>query len=229
MATLDDALTYARAQAQTDDNGLTDANGIIFANEALLDFRNQLISKGVDAGQIVEKYASFTSGSGVYAYPSDMWRLKTIALNYQDTTQSNYQVARQVDAANLPNSRSFQWLRANAQPNSPYFDDRGDVYEVFPTPSSSDNTTNAIYLLYYTEPTEFSATADTISYPESLDYRILGWRIAANYLRAKERFQEAQAFDLEYQKKVDKVSATLAQGSQQPIQPIPLQDAGWDY
>jgi len=54
MATLANTLSFARAQAQTDSNGLTDANGIEFANEALLDFHRRLIQAGVDASQLQE-------------------------------------------------------------------------------------------------------------------------------------------------------------------------------
>ena len=52
MATLENVGSFARAQAQTDSNGLTDTNLIIFANEGLLDFHRQLISHGVDASQL---------------------------------------------------------------------------------------------------------------------------------------------------------------------------------
>ena len=54
--TLSNVLAFARAQAQTDVNGLTDANGIIFANEALQDFHRRLVGAGVDASQIQESY-----------------------------------------------------------------------------------------------------------------------------------------------------------------------------
>jgi len=48
MATIADAITFARAQAQTNSDGLTDTNGIVFANEALLDYRRKLITSGVE-------------------------------------------------------------------------------------------------------------------------------------------------------------------------------------
>lgn len=227
MATLASVLEFARAQSQTDSNGLTDANGIVFANEALLDFRNQLISAGVDASQTQESYTSFTSGQGTYAYPSDMWRLKTISINYIDTNKSNYKTATQVDISNLPNNTSFQWIRANADTNAPYFDDRGNTFEIFPTPTSA--TVDAIYIFYFLEPSEFTATSDTIGYPDSLDYRILGWRIAANYVKAQGNQNLAADFNAEYQQKVAKIIATLSQGSQQPIQATVIQDAGWNY
>lgn len=227
MATVATLLNYARAQAQTDSNGLTDANGIIFANEALLDFHRSLIDKGVDASQLQEAYATLTAATGTYLYPTDMFFLKAIEVNYTDQTAGNYMVAHQVDASNLPGNTSFSWLRSNASQQDPSFDDRGDWFEVFPTPT----TTNAqgIRIIYFLKPTEYVATSDTISYPVSLDYRAIGWRVAANYKRSLLDFPTAQAFDAEYQKHLDQLTGTLARGSQQPIQATTIQDTGWQY
>ena len=78
MATLSNVLTFSRAQTQSDSNGLTDTNGLVFANEALLDFRRRLINKGVDASQLQEAYTSGTVDQGTYLYPTDMFFLKAI-------------------------------------------------------------------------------------------------------------------------------------------------------
>jgi len=237
MATLADVLTYSRAQAQTDANGLTNANGIIFANEALLDFRRQLISAGVDASQLQEAYRDGTANVGTYLYPTDMFWLKTIELNYANSSGGDYMPATQVDVANIPGNKSFGWLRANANTQTPYFDDRGDWYEIFPTPTSAHNISQIIRIFYFLKPTEYTATSDTISYPESLDYRTLGWRIAANYLYAtgattgsgRNVHLLGDTFNLKYQERVKQLIATLSRGSQQPIQATTLQISGFEF
>jgi len=225
--TLATVLSFVRTQCQTDSNGLTDANGIIFANEALLDLHRTLIMKGVDASQIQEAYADITANVGTYLYPSNMFFLKAIELNFTDQINNNYVPAQQVDSANLPGQTTFSWLRSNQDQQSPVFDDRGDWFEIFPTPTSGNS--QGIRILYFLSPTEFTATSDTIPYPNSLDYRILGWRIAANYKRSLLDFNSAQMFEQEYQTHLSQVSNTLARGVQTPTQATPIQDAGWRY
>lgn len=231
MATLSDALTFARTQAQTDSNGLTDASGIIWANEALVDFHRKLIAGGVDASQLQEAYRDGTVNTGTYLYPTDMFWLKAIELNYSDTIGQNYKTATQVDVSNIPGNQSFGWLRTNANPYTPYFDDRGDWYEIFPTPTSAHNVSQLIRIFYYLKPTEYTATTDTIAYPESLDYRILGWRIAASYLYSQGlgKVPQGDAFNLKYEERVKELIATLARGSQQPLQATPLQITGYEF
>src|SRR3990167_8750445 len=137
MATLSTILAFSRAQAQTDSNGLTDAKGIIFANEALVDFHRRLVKRGVDASQIQEAYiptiTAPASGDGsTFTYPDDCLALKTVEINYTDTNANNYIPATQVDVANLSGENSFSWMRLNQSTQFPKFDDRGDWYEVFP-------------------------------------------------------------------------------------------------
>lgn len=229
MATLANVLTYSRAQAQTDSNGLTDTNGIVFANEALLDFRRKLITAGVDASQLQESYRDGTAGTGTYLYPDDMFWLKAIELNYTDTDPDNYHTAQQLDVSNIAGGASFSQIRGQATKDTPWFDDRGDWFEIFPTPTSSDNVSQLIRIFYFLKPTEFTATSDTITYPDSLDYRILGLRIASNYLDSVERFDLAAKLDERYEKRVAELIATLSRGSQQPIQSTPLQIDGWQF
>src|SRR3990167_7446294 len=107
--TLATVLNFSRTQAQTDSNGLTDANGIIWANEALQDFHRRLVTKGVDASQLQESYTDGVVGQGTYLYPTDMLFLKTIEVNYTDTEANNYQLAQQVDISNLAGQSSFSW------------------------------------------------------------------------------------------------------------------------
>ena len=229
MPVVSDALTFSRTQAQTNSSGLSNANGIIFANEALVDFRRRLIEAGVDASQLQEAYRDGTVNVGTYLYPTDMFWLKTIELNYANSTAADYIAANQVDVANIPGGRSFGWLRTNANGNAPWFDDRGDWYEIFPTPTSAHNLTQLIRIFYYLQPTEYTAVGDTIAYPEDIDYRILGWRIASNYLYSLGKIDEGVAFNLKYEERVKQLIATLSRGSQQPIQATGLQLTGWEF
>ncbi len=226
MATLQNVLTFSRAQAQTDSNGLTDTNGIIFANSRLVDFHRQLVDHGVDASQLQESYRDASvpsSGNGsTFLYPTDMLALKTIEVNYTNTDTQNYIRAEQVDSANLPNQNSFSYLRQYANAQAPQFDDRGDWFELFPAFTSGMNISQAIRIIYYLKPTEYTATSDTIAYPENQDYRILGFGICADYYNSLNKFEEAQSFEEKYQKRVDQYTSTLARGSQQPIQPTIL-------
>lgn len=229
MSAVSDILSFARTQAQTDSIGLTDAKGLIFANEALTDFRRRLQVAGLDASQTQEAYRDGTVNVGTYLYPIDMFWLKTISLNYQDTTQSNYRVATQVDVSNLPASRSVEWARANASPIEPYFDSRGDQFEIFPTPTSAHNLTQLIRIFYFLSPTEYSTVADTVSYPESLDYRTLGWRIAASYYYSLNKFDEGAVFEQKYEERVKQLIASLGRGTQQPLQAQAIQATGWNF
>lgn len=231
MSTVSTVLNFARAQSQTDSNGLTDANGLIFANEALLDFRRRLVDKSVDAAQTQEAYRDGTSGVGTYLYPTNpaLLFLKAIEINYANTNETDYKLAQQVDVSNLSGQTSFSWLRKNGSRQYPQFDDRGDWFEIFPTPTGDDNLTSLIRIVYFSQPSEYSATTDTISYPESIDYRILGWRVTANYLYSLLKLPEGDAFMKRYEERVIQLIGTLGRGTQQPIlaKTIPL--SGWEF
>lgn len=229
MATLATVLAFSRAQCQTDSNGLTDAKGIIFANEALVDFRRQMISHGVDASQVQEAYRDGTLNVGTYLYPTDMFFLKAIELNYANTNAADYKRADQVDVSNLAGGVSFSWLRVHADTYAPQFDDRGDWYEIFPTPTTGHNVTSLVRIFYYLQPTEFTATSDTITYPETLDYRLLGWRIASDYFYSLGKMIEGDMFNLKYTERVKELISTLSRGSQQPITNTPIQLDGWNF
>ena len=228
---LSTVLNFARAQTQTDSNGLTDANGIIFANEALLDYHRQLITHGVDASQVQEVYRDGAPNVGTYLYPSDMFFLKAIELNYTDTQQQNYITADQVDVSNLSAWQSFSYLRQNCSVQQPKFDDRGDWYEIFPTPVSSNNTSQMIKLFYFLQPTEYTTVNDAVVYPKSLDYRVLGWRIAANYLYSlgDEKIASGDKFMAKYTEHLTQFIETLSRGVQTPSQAKVLQVTGWEF
>lgn len=234
MSTLANALTYARARAQTDSNGLTDALGIVYANEALFDFHRELVSNSIDASQIQEAYrnASVPSeGNGsTFLYPEDAMFLKAIEVNYQDTNPQNYVKAEQVDHANLVNGVSFSYMRLNQSAMAPKFADNGDWYEIFPAFTSGDNLTQAIRIIYFLKPTEFTSTADTIAYPSSLDYRILGSRIAATYKNSLVEGSGEPA-NAEYARRVTQLIATLGRGAQQPlkVENITYGANGWSF
>lgn len=173
------------------------------------------------------------SGNGsTFLYPTDAMFLKAIEVNYQDTSMGNYLKAEQVDHSNLPGGTSFGWLRQNATRQAPKFADNGDWYEIFPAFSSGDNISQAIRIIYFQKPTEFTSTSDTISYPESLDYRILGWRIAADYLyslRNQEAIAAGKEFLTKYEERVVQLIDTLGRGTQQPLQAAGLQLNGWNF
>lgn len=226
MATVATTLSFARAIAQTDSNGLTDANGLIFANEALVDFRRRLQTAGIDAAQLQESYTDIVANTGTYLYPTDMAWLKAIEVNYTSANAQDYLQATQVDVSNLPGQSSFSWLRQNANSNSPLFNDMGDWFEIFPTPVTGNS--QGIRIWYFLEPTEYSSTSDNISYPESLDYRVLGWRIAADYYKSLNKFEEATFQESEYDKRVKDLISTLGRGTQQPLQATGLAVNGWN-
>ena len=229
MATLTNVGTFSRTQTQSDNNGLTDTNLIIFANEALVDFRRRLISAGVDASQLQEAYRDGEANVGTYLYPTDMFWLKSIECNYSNTNTQDYKTASQVDVSNLTGNASFSWLRKNANKESPQFDDRGDWFEIFPTPTTSDNVSQLIRIFYFLKPTEYTATSDTINYPESLDYRALGLYIAASYYQSLEKFNEADRFMLKYEQRIKNLIATLSRGVQSPIQATGLSITGFEF
>lgn len=237
MSTLADVLSFARAQGQTDSNGLTDANGIIFANEALFDFRRRLVDSSIDALGVQEAYRDGvvpgTLGNGsTFLYPTDVMFLKAIEINYTDQTAQNYIRANQVDVSNPAGQTSFSWLRQNCSQQSPQFDDHGDWFEVFPAFKSSDNISQALRIFYFQKPTAFTATTDTIGYPESLDYRILGWRVLTNYLyslRNAEAIAAADKMGVRYEDRVKQLIDTLGRGSQQPLQATGIQLTGWEF
>lgn len=228
MATVSNLLTYARDLAQTDSNGLSDAQGIRFANDALQNFIRDLLKRGVDAAQTQEAYTNLTTDNpNTYAWPSDMWALKTIEVDFAGGGGSNFIQAQRVDVANLQGDTSFSWLRVNQPTTAPLFDNRGDTYEIFPIPGSA--ITGGIRIFYFLTPTEYTSTSDTIAYPVSLDFRALAARVGQLWAQSKEKFDLATALGDEYRQRVDDVVRILAPESQQPIKPQPLQMTGWNF
>lgn len=223
MATLSTAIADARTIAYTDSNGISDANGITFANFALYDIQRKLIKRREDLflqeskRDITSTQIVGGSAPGKFLFPTDMWLLKTIELNITDpTNQSLFLPVMPVELANLAQYQSFDWLRANQNSQFPLFDPHGDWFEIFPTPTVVPSGTGHIKILYYLAPTDFVATTDTINFPFSLDYRVLSYMIAAHYHRQNRNFDdEKEMLELALEA-IDNIIKILATQTQQP-------------
>lgn len=226
-------LSFSRAQVQTNSSGLTDPNGLLYANEALSDFHRRLVNADIDASQLAESSITGIAGTGIYPYPSNpsILSLKTMEANYADTQDANYQVVNQVDVSNLPANMSYSFLRANGNPTQPQYDDRGNAFEIFPTPTSSTSLPGLVKLFYYASPSIYGAITDTVNYPENLDVTILGWRIAANYLYSlgTNRIPDGDKFMQRYDDRVKQYISTLSRGGQNQVQATPIQITGWEF
>lgn len=221
------AIQYAQQLSQTDSNGIGSVLGLNLYNDALQTMTRDLVNRDIDAAQTQESFTSLTTNSpNTYAWPSNMFALKTIEVNYQDQTQQNYLQARPVDVANIQN-RSFDWLRANQPQNDPLFDNRGDTFEIFPTPIVGN--TNGIKIFYFLLPTEALDVGTAIQYPQTIDYRALSALIAARYYKTQNDINMAQVFEQEYTTRLGKIINILAPASQQPIQPQRLAITGWGF
>lgn len=236
MTTTGQLLTYVETKTQAPVGGINNSTvGIPMLNEAMLDLRSELIRKNINASQTQEAYiASVTPPTypnpSTFAYPSNMYILKTIEVNMTDTTQENYVVAQQVAVANLPKNTSFDWIRVNQDPTQPCFEDRGDTFEVFPTFTSSMNLVNPIKIIYFLQPSPYVTTSDTLQYPDLLDVYILAERVAAIYYQSLNKFNESEYWMGKSNARLAKLGGSLEQGSQQPLQVAKNSyPAGWRY
>ncbi len=228
MATVANAITYARQKAQTDSNGISDTNGLAWANNGLLDITRDLIVRGVDASQVREFYATISFSDnppGRFAWPSTMFALKTIEVDFTNTGGQNYIQAEKMDVSNLQGGTSFDYVRLNQPTGSPLFTNHGDTGEVFPTVSSSA----LVRIFAYINPTEYTSTGDTINYPQSLDYRALGDKILIAYYQSIESWESATQFEAQYLKKINDSINILGPQSKQPIKPTRLALTGWNF
>lgn len=228
MATVQDAITYARQKAQTDSNGISDTNGLAWSNSGLLDITRELIKRNIDAAQVRESYATSLASDnppGQFAWPSDMWMLKTISVNYQDATQQNFLQAGKLDVANLQGRTSIDFIRVNQSTTDPQFTNHGDTGEIFPTPITSA----VVKIFKYLQPTEYSSVSSTVIYPQSLDYRVLGDKILESYYQSLENFDVASQWGAQAIKKINDSIQILAPQSQQPITTERLRITGWQF
>ena len=221
------AITYAEQLAQTDSNGIGSVLGLAFYNDALHKMSRDLVNRGIDAAQTQESYTDLTTDSpNTYAWPSDMVKLKTIEVNWSGTAEDQYLQATPMDVANIQRY-SFSWLRKNQPQNKPLFDNRGDTFEIFPTPVAAN--TAGIRIFYFLNPTDAADVGTAINYPQSLDYRALASLIASSYYKRQNNQKMAGMYEAEYEQYVNKIINILGPSSQQPITPTPLADAGWQY
>lgn len=221
------ALTYAQQLAQTDSNGIGSVLGLALYNDALQTMTRDLVARDIDAAQTQESYTNLTTSSpNTYAWPPDMFMLKTIEVNFQDQTQQNYLQVTPMDVANIQ-VKSFDWLRANQDIGNPLFDNRGDTFEIFPTPKVANS--QGIRIFYYLTPTEALDVGTGIQYPQTLDYRALSCLIASRYYKSQNDINMATVYAQEYQDRIGKIINILAPSSQQPITPQPLAITGWNF
>lgn len=233
--TCSQVLAYAETKSQAATGDLNNTTtGIPFLNEALLDYRTTLINRGIDAAQTQESYinsvtAPGTGNGSTFAYPSDMFFLKTITVNMIDTNSQNYIQAQELDVSNTPDRTSFEWMRENQPNNLPLFDDRGDTYEIFPSFNHATNFTNAIRIFYFLTPTPYVNTSDVLTYPDTLDWYILALKVASLYYQSLNKFTEADYWEGKYKERLERLITSIGRGSQQPIDANPLQITGWQF
>ena len=222
--TVTNVLSYAENRTQSGAGSINNVSlGVPFLNDAVVDFRKELIKKNIDAGQISEAYSTPTappSGQGsVFSFPTDYFMLKTIEINMTDGSQQDYVQAQPLDAANTPNNTSYDWLRVNQDPNNPLFDNRGNVFEIFPSFAYAKNLTNAIKILYFIQPAQYVNLTDVLIYPDTLDTQALSLRVASFYYQSLNKFTEADYWENKYKGRLESIIVTEAQGSKQPLQP----------
>lgn len=222
------AITYAQQLSQTDNNGISSiasGNGLAFANDAQNDLIRELTSRNINAGVLTFSPSSvLTASTTSFNWPTGMYALKTVEVNYTDTQQANYIQAQEVEISNAQNV-SFDQLRVNQPVSRPLFANYGNTWEVFPTPTSNINAK----FVYWTLPTEYSDIGSAVSYPATLDYRVLGTKIAELYKLSLGDYNAATSFENEYKKRVEKIVKILAPASQQPIQADRLHISGFQF
>lgn len=221
------AIKYAQQLAQTDSGNIDSVFGLALYNDALQTMTRDLVNRDIDAAQTQESYRDLTTTSpNTYLWPSDMFALKTIEVNFTDQTQQNYLQATAMDVANIQN-KSFDWLRVNQPQSDPLFDNRGDQFEIFPTPTIGN--TNGIKIFYFLTPTEALDVGTAIVYPQTLDYRALSAKMASLYYKSQNDGGMAAVYDQDYTSRMSKIINILTPSSQQPIQPQRLQMNGWNF
>lgn len=221
------AIQYTQSLAQTDAFGIGSVLGLQLYNDANQTFHRDMLNRGLDASGLQEAYRDLTTTSpNTYLWPSDMYMLKTIEVNWQDQTQQNYLQATSLDVANIQNV-SFSWLRSNQNQQSPLFDNRGDQFEIFPTPQTPN--AQGVRIFYYLTPTEAADVGQPIQYPLTLDYRAASCKMAALYYKSQNDPDMAAVYDKEYAERIEKIIKILAPGTQQPITPQPLAITGWQF
>lgn len=221
------AITYTQQLCQTDSNAIPSVLGLALYNDARMEWTRDMLNKNMDAAKTQEAYRDITTSTpNTYTWPDDMFALKTVEINFQDTTEQNYIQAKVMDVANVQ-YKSFSWLRANQSQQSPLIDNRGDTFEVFPTPITSNS--QGIRIFYFLKPTEATDVGEAIPYPQLLDPRTLSFKMSSTYQRTQENLEMATEFEREYQQRMGKVIRIVEPGTQQPVRPEPLSITGWSF
>lgn len=232
MSTVQTVTDYANVKIQGNGNISSD-QGVLFASEAKLDYRAELIKRGVEAAQIQEAYRDAvvpTEGQGsTFLYPDDMFFLKQISVNYSDTTIQNYIIPRVVDIGNTQQNLSFEFLRQNQPIEDPLLDGRGDWFELFPTFTSQMNLTKAIWIFYYLQPTVYSASTDALEYPETVDPYVLSEKMISLYYERQEKFDKAAYYQKRYLDRVARVVNTLVRDVDRPVTTEGLGLTGYEF
>lgn len=228
MTTVASVIGYAQQLAQTDSSGIGSVLGVAFYNDALQDMTRDLIERGIDAAQVQESYTTSSASDnppGRFAWPSNMFALKTIEVDYTSTGGINYIQAGKLDVSNLQGTTSFDFVRTQQPTSQPMFTNHGDTGEIFPTPT----TTALVRIVYYLTPTEAVDTTSTVSYPQTLDYRMLSAKINTLYFLSQESPDMAAQWETEYQRRLGKIKNVLAPQSKQPITPQRLNISGFEF
>lgn len=246
---LSTVITLARTFAQTDLNGLTDFDAINLATEAQTSMVFDLVKRGIDAASVVEAYLNATTQVGIYSWPDGatipwvnvstggtaptLLFLKTINVNYIDSTAGNYVEPSLVDSGNLPVGTSYQQMRSHNSKNVPMLENRGSTFEIYPAPNATngDNLIKFFTMLYFVVPTAFVATSDIVSYLISLNPSMLAWRMA--YTQAmrgnEEAMSRAKGYLSEYSTSLNTTENILKQGSEKPINATGVQLTGFEF
>ena len=250
MTILSTVIQAARTYLKTDSNGLLDADAIVLANEALLSATADLILRGINAAQVIAASANASDMVGIYSWPDGvsslwtpvsgssptaaMWMLKTLNVNYEDTTDNNYKEATLIDVGNLPDGQSYMWLRNNSNTQNPQFDNRGATFEIFPAPKNSmdgQNLTNFFYMMYFAAPTQFVSDSSVVAYPFNLNQNLLASRMAwMESARGNEEAQQrAPGYEKVYLAELDKTEQILHKGNQKSPTPQGLPMTGFEF
>ena len=220
------AITFTQQLCQTDSNNIGSVLGLSLYNDSRMEWTRDMLNRNMDAAQTQEAYRDLNTASpNTYTWPDDMFALKTIEVNFQDQDEQNYLQAVPVDVANIQ-ARSFSWLRANQMITQPLFDNRGNTFEIFPTPQISNS--QGIRIFYFKTPVDAVDVGEAIPYPQLLDPRTLSYKMAATYFRTQNDTVMATEYEKEYQQRMNKIIKVVEPGTQQPITPKPLAETGWN-
>lgn len=229
-----DAIAFARTAAHTDSQGITDADGLTMATDALFELQLLACRKREDLF-LQESSRDITSveiiggaSPGKFLFPTDMLFWKQIEINLVDPTQQSLFILITPNDVSNPNANSsFDWLRINQPSSTPLIDSHGDWFEVFPTPIAA--LTGAIKMLYFLIPTAYAATTDYVSYPYSIDIRAIAYKIGAFYARLNKDFDLMKELDGKSEQRLDYVLSVLSGSqSQVPRRPQGLPYSGYE-